>query len=316
MTSIGISMSIRTETKSFLAPIKREMRNKIIIIPDVHGRTFWIDAVWGHENDDIIFLGDYLDPYTSIEGITREQAMKNFMNILSFKDEHPNNVTLLLGNHDLGYICESVCQSRRDWEHYNEIADVFEKNIGKFILATERTSQSGRRILFTHAGVQKGWLLDKLRKDDIATAFPDLVERHGKGRKTIIAIHPELFTAETLNGAWKAKEADPERYETLMTVLGMVPYSRGGWYNHGSPIWGDANEMSNYDETEPLCYLEDGKLVHWFQVFGHTWIKEPYITDNIACLDTGNAYTLSNQNIFYEADGTPITPIPSNKNNK
>lgn len=291
------------ETKSFLAPIRKKMSNKTIIIPDVHGRTFWATAVLGHEYDDIIFLGDYLDPYTSIEHITSLEAIENFKEILSFKNKHSDNVTLLLGNHDFGYIDPKICESRRDWEHYNEIADVFEKNLDKFILATERTDQSGRRILFTHAGVQKGWLLDKLRKDDMATAFPGLVERQGKGRKTIIAIHPELFSAETLNGAWKAKETNPERYEALMNVLDMVPYSRGGWYNHGSPIWGDANEMANYDETEPLCYMEDGKLVHWFQIFGHTWISEPYITDNIACLDTGNAYTLSDKNTFYEAEG-------------
>ena len=34
-----------------------------VIIPDVHGRKFWRSAVQGHEEDKIIFLGDYVDPY-------------------------------------------------------------------------------------------------------------------------------------------------------------------------------------------------------------------------------------------------------------
>ena len=39
-----------------------------IVIPDVHGRDFWRSAVRGREEEKIIFLGDYVDPY-SWEGI-------------------------------------------------------------------------------------------------------------------------------------------------------------------------------------------------------------------------------------------------------
>ena len=71
----------------------------MIIIPDIHGRTFWKDCVKGHENEEIIFLGDYLDPYPA-EWITRKEAILNFQEILEFKKAHMNNVILLLGNHD------------------------------------------------------------------------------------------------------------------------------------------------------------------------------------------------------------------------
>lgn len=37
------------------------MTNNILIIPDVHGRTFWKYAI--DKYDKVIFLGDYLDPY-------------------------------------------------------------------------------------------------------------------------------------------------------------------------------------------------------------------------------------------------------------
>ena len=35
--------------------------SKLIIIPDVHGRSFWRDAVVKYPHDEFIFLGDYLD---------------------------------------------------------------------------------------------------------------------------------------------------------------------------------------------------------------------------------------------------------------
>jgi len=50
-----------------------------VIVPDVHGRPFWKDAK--DYDCDIIFLGDYLDPY-GFEGINNIQALDNFKEIL------------------------------------------------------------------------------------------------------------------------------------------------------------------------------------------------------------------------------------------
>ena len=83
----------------------------MIIIPDVHGRRFWRDAVKGHEEDKIVFLGDYVDPY-EWEGITPGDAFLELKDIIAFKKAHPDNVTLLLGNHDLGYLDYAICTCR------------------------------------------------------------------------------------------------------------------------------------------------------------------------------------------------------------
>ena len=48
---------------------------KLIIIPDVHGRSFWRDAVKRNPGAEFIFLGDYLDPYPD-EGYTDEEVIK------------------------------------------------------------------------------------------------------------------------------------------------------------------------------------------------------------------------------------------------
>lgn len=75
----------------------------MIIIPDIHGRSFWKHAVEGHETEKIIFLGDYVDPYAD-EGIDYWAGILSLRDVILFKKEHPENVVLLLGNHDLSYI--------------------------------------------------------------------------------------------------------------------------------------------------------------------------------------------------------------------
>jgi predicted phosphodiesterase len=50
---------------------------KLIIIPDVHGRKFWIETVEKYRNNPeyhIVFLGDYLDPYVSYDNVSEEEA--------------------------------------------------------------------------------------------------------------------------------------------------------------------------------------------------------------------------------------------------
>ena len=50
----------------------------ILIIPDIHGRLFWISATKKYPDLPVIFLGDYLDPYTYYEEILPSEALANF----------------------------------------------------------------------------------------------------------------------------------------------------------------------------------------------------------------------------------------------
>ena len=75
--------------------------SKILIVPDVHGRAFWHRALeLVDQVDQIVFLGDYLDPY-SHEGLTFEDALMEFEGILAFKEDYPNKVVLIVGNHKI-----------------------------------------------------------------------------------------------------------------------------------------------------------------------------------------------------------------------
>ena len=127
--------------------------SKILIVPDVHGRKFWHKAIeMIDEVDQVVFLGDYLDPY-SYEGITFEDALIELEGILAFKEDYPDKVVLLVGNHDMHYIKTEFmdCSRLNVWRRV-EVHDLFMNNIDKFQLIHELDN-----YLFSHAGVYLEW---------------------------------------------------------------------------------------------------------------------------------------------------------------
>ena len=81
-----------------------EPMKNTIIIPDIHGRTFWKEAIpYVEAGIPCIFLGDYVDPFED-EDISGLDALKNLREILAFSQRYKDRVTMLLGNHDLSYL--------------------------------------------------------------------------------------------------------------------------------------------------------------------------------------------------------------------
>ncbi len=68
------------------------------IIPDVHGRPFWRDAVKDVPDVPVVFLGDYLDPYPH-ERVTWEEAGQGFQDILLEEFENFEGLLLATTNH-------------------------------------------------------------------------------------------------------------------------------------------------------------------------------------------------------------------------
>ena len=127
---------------------------KLLIVPDVHGRTFWRKAKeMINSVDKVVFLGDYLDPYPS-EGITAEQAIEEFKDIIQFKKDNMDKVVLLLGNHDGAYAYNFGSASRYDYKNEDIIKELFNNNSNLFQLCYLK-----EKYLFTHAGVTNDWLM-------------------------------------------------------------------------------------------------------------------------------------------------------------
>lgn len=72
--------------------------SKLLVLGDIHGRTIWKYIIDKEAPDKVIFLGDYV---TSHEGISAEIQLNNLEDILIFKEDFPDKIILLRGNHCL-----------------------------------------------------------------------------------------------------------------------------------------------------------------------------------------------------------------------
>ena len=226
---------------------------RLIVIPDVHGRTFWKKAL---DSDlPVVFLGDYLDPYPD-EGITPEDALQNFRDIIAFARENPDRVTLLLGNHTLHYIGLSADAARFDYDNSREIYSLIRDNKPLFQFAFRWGD-----TLLTHAGVNSFWLESHDIADDI-----EAIEKH-------------------LNRNWEISDRfldDPLYLGCLKDDRGEIGRSRGGRYLVGSPDWNDLRDM-----------FDSSCLQGYIQVFGHTQLCKTgavFAYDNWICCDSREAF--------------------------
>lgn len=122
-----------------------------LILGDTHGRTNWKDMINKYPTDKIVFIGDYFDSF-DISGV---EQMANFKDIIAFKDSRPDDVTLLIGNHDAHYMGIGERYSGfQKGDCYNIEALLYE-NRDKL-----QWAHSVGRYLFTHAGVTKDWCLN------------------------------------------------------------------------------------------------------------------------------------------------------------
>lgn len=232
--------------------------SKWIIIPDVHGRQFWRSAVQGHEEEKIIFLGDYVDPY-AWEEILPGEAYKELRDIIAFKKEHPDNVVLLLGNHDLGYLDPSICTCRRDSYRAEKIRREFEDNLDLFDIVHIEDVDGGK-VLFSHAGIAENWI---------------------KHRSKLVG-KMNGFRPEHLNEMLHGNQNERER---LFLALADVSWYRGGLDKVGSPVWADVEEYLNGERL----------LGGYLHIFGHTLHEgSPINVRNYGyCLDCARAFILN-----------------------
>lgn len=232
------------------------MEKKILIIPDVHGRSFWRSAVASGDYDKIIFLGDYVDPYPD-ERIGELTALHGLMDIIDFYDRHPDQVVLLLGNHDLHYLSpyyHEMCPCDRYDEKHSDVLHLLFTKGDRFNLAHEETIGS-QKYLFTHAGVNQPWLKRNLK----VIRQPD-------------AIHLNRLLL----------------FDEGIETLRQVGLLRWGMYLTGSVVWCDSDELAVSDPLPDVYQI----VGHTRQYDG-----KPIITPHYACLDCRTAFVLDEEGL-------------------
>lgn len=154
---------------------------KILIIPDVHGRDFWVEPCKHVDNfDKIIFLGDYHDPYSfQVSSDTSRHRLRD--ELVPFVEANRDKVVCLFGNHDGNYLVDKSFADRYDYFHAAEIKELISKLNVKLI-------HKEGEYLFTHSGVLPEWL-------DINGLTLESLE-------TLPLTHPALEQVSPYRGGW------------------------------------------------------------------------------------------------------------------
>ena len=126
----------------------------ILIIPDVHGRSFWKESC-NNWQGKIIFLGDYHDPYGEyIEGEPNKAELVAFVE----NRRKISDVICLLGNHDLSYF-NGIGRCRFDSYKQIEVRFLISTlNPQLYYIYEDLTSEVTNKYLFSHAGITKDWM--------------------------------------------------------------------------------------------------------------------------------------------------------------
>lgn len=252
-----------------------------ILIPDVHGRTFWHKAIpYIEKGVPTIFLGDYHDPYPH-ERISTADSLENFKAILKFATIH-SNITLLLGNHDMTYFANpSFCNCRKDSFHERTLNVLFDTMCYKLCAYVETKNDS---FLISHAGITRPWF-EKVRQFYMTFAEQDI--------GSINSI------CKNVNNMLSYIKNDGLVTEEVGSILKMCSQIRGGESDYGSVIWADYSEFAQHPEYR----------LPYNQIVGHTMqlnveYKENSVkytfgdalraeNTNVTCIDTARCYVLT-----------------------
>lgn len=125
---------------------------KVLTIPDLHGRNnwkFWSDKL--EYVDKAVFLGNYVDgPQNEVPD---NVVIQNLMEIIELKNQFPEKIVLLFGNHDLQYYFKDTeYQSRVKNLLYREsyaeqLKNIFTQNESIFTVSFQ-----DKNFLWTHGG--------------------------------------------------------------------------------------------------------------------------------------------------------------------
>lgn len=229
---------------------------ELIIVPDVHCRDFY-KPVLNIKDKPIVFLGDYLDPYPW-DGFSFEHGLENLEEIIQFKKNNKQRVTLLIGNHCFNSLWQKNWASRfvpskKAFALYNENLNLFDPY--KVI----------DNVLFTHAGISVGWLKTNNIEDPI----------------------------KEIDKEWNEFLLNPTE-ESYLPIFdcGQI---RGGFSKYGGIFWNDLRE-NNY--VNPIDYVQIfGHTQLSFTGDTFDMDKEPFKGKPRYCCDSRSIFIYSNNQL-------------------
>lgn len=135
---------------------------KTLVLGDIHGQLIWMDIIQKENPDKVIFLGDYV---ASHDDIPYDQQLSNLEDILNYKKDNPDKVTLLRGNHDgqhLGYHwAQCSGWEPKVWQYMSE--SNFKERFLRLTQWVKVDDDLG--TIFSHAGVSQVWMDNSGIKD-------------------------------------------------------------------------------------------------------------------------------------------------------
>jgi hypothetical protein len=215
------------------------------LIGDIHGRDAWRQLV--REDAVNIFLGDYFDPYHYDDINPGEQELANLLDIIEFKQQHPETI-LLLGNHEYHYLSD---------ERYSRYNDLYADRFAQCLLQHWHLFQVayaiGKRILVSHAGVTQPWC-------------------------QMVGIK-EGLSAHDLMQAINDRMNDEYTRSLFGVEHGLDPFDSCGMSATASPLWVRPQSLARYG-----CLINDeGKEI--IQIVGHTQSYEVILTPPLIFVD-------------------------------
>lgn len=177
---------------------------KLIALGDTHGTTFWKYVVNTQTFDKLVFVGDYFDSFD----ISWQDQLKNFLDIMAYKQAHPEDVVCLIGNHDYHYfpfIGDRGTSGYMGGPASVSIGYELNKHLGELQMTYQH-----EEFLFTHAGVTPTWM-ERCLGEEAARDIPNLHQH--------------------INDLWRYRPYD---FDYKMLRFGQSTYGDDIWQ---SPIW-------------------------------------------------------------------------------
>lgn len=247
---------------------------KHIFIGDVHGRDTYKQFMLSYhkyihktplkgdignffvENPDVrlVFVGDYFDNFDI--GVAKQN--ENFKNIIALKKEYPQNIVLLIGNHDYHYFPDVY--SQYNGYTYNRTARILlEEYYNKGLMQVTYAIDD---VLVSHAGISKTWFKNTF--DGFVNA--ELVDNGLYGASDVSSMINEAFN--TCYGLTSKDDFE------LKKARHTESYDNTGDNIWQSPIW-----------IRPKSLLED-KLENITQIVGHSFMPHTTYNDGVWFIDT------------------------------